>query len=61
MRFVTAASIALLFAGGFAFEAWGDARRPDRRQHVAAAYLWIPLGGALAVALLFWDALSSSL
>jgi len=56
-----ASTFAVLFAGGIAFEAWGDARRPHRREHVAAAYLWIPMGGALTVALLLRDALSGAL
>ena len=53
-----ASTYAVLFAAGFGIELWAAARRPEREFHVAALYLWIPLGGSLAVALALGSALT---
>ena len=53
-----AGTYAVLFAAGFGVEMWTVAHRPERERNFAAVYLWLPLGGALTVALLLHSALT---
>ena len=50
---------AVLLAAGVGVELWTTAHRPERERNFAAPYLWIPLGGALTVAMLLHSALAA--
>jgi hypothetical protein len=56
-----AGTYAVLFGAAIGWEVWTASHRPGRVLPLAAAYVWIPLGGALVVALLLRSALASSL